>query len=85
MDKAVIADNKPVKVTLEEGKKYAFCTCGRSKKQPFCDGSHKGTSFTPLRFVAEDTKDAWLCQCKQTGNPPYCDGSHQQIADEDIG
>ncbi len=85
MEKAVISDNKPIKTTLEKDKTYAYCTCGRSAKQPFCDGSHKGTTFTPLRFTAQADKEVWLCTCKQTKNPPYCDGSHQHIADDAVG
>lgn len=83
--KPVVADNKPIGVPLEAGKTYYFCRCGRSKNQPFCDGSHKGTPFTPLKFVAKDTGEAWLCQCKQTHNPPYCDGSHARVPVEMVG
>jgi CDGSH-type Zn-finger protein len=84
-DKAVIADIRPAKVELEQGKDYYFCCCGRSKKQPFCDGSHQGTSFTPLKFSPEKSGDAWLCQCKQSARQPYCDGSHQQLSEDQIG
>ncbi|XP_013379579.1 uncharacterized protein LOC106151048 isoform X1 [Lingula anatina] len=92
--KGSIADNRPIKVTLEAGKKYAWCTCGLSHTQPMCDGSHKkldGSSFTkshmkfrPIRFEVEETKDYWLCQCKQSDNRPYCDGTHrnEDIADK---
>lgn len=82
MDKAVVADTKPAKVILESGKKYFYCTCGQSSKQPFCDGSHKGTEFTPQAFTAEKDGDTFLCQCKQSGNAPYCDGSHKNISDD---
>lgn len=74
-----IAAKAPVKVTLEEGKTYFFCTCGHSANQPFCDGSHKGTEFTPKSFVAEKEGDAFLCQCKHSGNLPFCDGSHSKL------
>ncbi|CAH1790351.1 unnamed protein product, partial [Owenia fusiformis] len=83
-----IYDKKPFKFLVEEGKTYAWCTCGASKKQPFCDGSHKkldGSSFkktTPMfrphRFTADETKEVWLCQCKQTSNRPFCDGTHKR-------
>ncbi|HEC28587.1 MAG TPA: glutamate synthase, partial [Gammaproteobacteria bacterium] len=85
MSNPVIADNKPVKVTLDKDEEYYFCVCGLSKKQPFCDGSHTGTSFNPKAFIAEQDGDAYLCACKHTGNAPYCDGSHKQFNDEHIG
>lgn len=66
----------PYQVELEAGKRYAWCRCGRSKKQPFCDGSHAGTEIEPLMFTAERTELALLCGCKDTGDPPFCDGSH---------
>jgi CDGSH-type Zn-finger protein len=66
----------PYQVELEAGKRYAWCRCGRSKKQPFCDGSHTGTGIEPLMFTAERTEMALLCGCKDTGDPPFCDGSH---------
>ena len=61
----------PYQVELEAGKRYAWCRCGRSKKQPFCDGSHAGTGIEPLMFTAERTELALLCGCKDTGDPPY--------------
>lgn len=74
-----IAAKKPVAVTLEAGKTYAWCRCGLSAAQPFCDGAHKGSDFTPLVFKAEETKEAWLCQCKHTGKAPACDGVHKKL------
>lgn len=68
----------PIEVQLEAGKQYYWCTCGRSKSQPFCDGSHQGTSFEPEAFSVDESKTAWLCTCKKTGNPPFCDGSHNK-------
>ena len=85
MSKPTIADNKPAAVELTEGKKYFFCTCGNSTNQPFCDGSHKGTEFTPKAFTAEKDGTAYLCQCKQTNNAPFCDGSHKPISDDQVG
>lgn len=85
MNKPTVADNKPLAVELKDGEEYYFCTCGKSAKQPFCDGSHKGTSFTPKSFVAKENGDAYLCQCKQTANPPFCDGKHAKIPDDQIG
>ena len=69
----------PYQVELETGKRYAWCRCGRSKKQPFCDGSHAGTGIEPLTFTAERNELALLCGCKDTGDPPYCDGSHMLL------
>jgi len=79
MERPKIADRNPRKVQLEKGKSYAWCACGRSRNQPFCDGSHVGTSFTPLLFETECDCAAMLCQCKRTGNPPYCDGTHARL------
>lgn len=85
MSKPVVADIKPAKVQLEAGKEYYFCTCGKSNKQPFCDGSHKGTDFKPKAFTAEEDGDAYLCACKHSNNQPFCDGSHKQFSDSNIG
>ncbi len=85
MKNPIIADNKPIKVNLVKGQEYYFCTCGKSKNQPFCDGSHAGTSFTPQAIVAESDEEAYLCACKHSANKPYCDGTHQQFSDDEIG
>lgn len=74
----VIADRKPVVMSLEPGT-YYWCTCGRAQNQPFCDGSHKGTGFTPLAFEVTETKTVALCNCKYTGNAPFCDGAHNNL------
>ena len=79
MDKPKIADTCPKQIELEAGKKYAFCTCGLSENQPYCDGKHSGTGFVPLLFTPEEGKTAYLCQCKRTGNAPYCDGAHKEL------
>lgn len=81
----VIAANSPTKVDLEEGKSYHWCRCGRSRSQPFCDGSHHGTGITPLEFTAKETGEAWLCRCKQTHNAPYCDGTHKRVPADMVG
>ena len=85
MNNPVIADNKPVNVSLSKGQEYHFCTCGKSKSQPFCDGSHAGTSFTPRVIVSDEEQDAYLCACKHTHDTPFCDGSHKQFSDDQIG
>ncbi|KAM8773378.1 uncharacterized protein AB9X84_015886 [Acanthopagrus schlegelii] len=76
----VIPSKKPFKVELVGGKRYSWCTCGHSKKQPFCDGAHKtkAQGLMPLRFIPEKDCTVWLCGCKYTNNPPYCDGTHKQ-------
>ncbi len=79
MDKPKIAGTAPQKKELIEGKNYAWCTCGISIKQPWCDGSHKGTGFSPKVFKVEEAKTAYMCMCKQTKNPPFCDGSHSSL------
>jgi len=82
MDQPKIAGKAPIPVDLVEGETYAWCTCGESIKQPFCDGSHKGSSFKPLVFKAEETKTAYMCTCKQTANPGFCDGSHKKLKED---
>lgn len=84
-DVPIIAATNPTKVELEDGKSYFWCTCGRSKNQPFCDGSHAGTGLTPKKFVAEKSGTAFLCQCKASANAPFCDGSHAKLGDLKAG
>jgi CDGSH-type Zn-finger protein len=70
---------QPAGVTVEAGKTYAWCRCGLSNRQPFCDGSHKTTELRPLVWQATESKEVWLCQCKHTNNAPYCDGTHKTL------
>ena len=74
-DKAVIAQKSPIPVEVEAGKDYWWCSCG----QPFCDGSHKGTSFTPVQWTAETTGRKFFCACKATNGQPFCDGAHKAL------
>jgi CDGSH-type Zn-finger protein len=79
MSDAVIAQKSPYAVAVETGKTYYWCACGQSAKQPFCDGSHKGTSFAPAAVTAEKDGTAYFCGCKQSKNGAYCDGSHKAL------
>jgi len=71
---------KSIQVKVEAGKSYWWCACGRSKSQPFCDGSHKVTSFMPIEYKAEKSEDVWFCSCKRSAKKPFCDGSHKKFA-----
>ena len=77
MSKPNIAQKSPYAVELVQGKKYAWCACGGSSNQPFCDGSHKDTGFSPVRFDANEDSKVYFCGCKATANQPLCDGSHK--------
>ena len=78
-DESIAAAKTPMVLELETGKNYAWCACGRSSNQPWCDGSHKTTSIKPVIFKLEADKKSALCMCKKTGNQPYCDGSHNHL------
>ncbi|MCP5305522.1 MAG: CDGSH iron-sulfur domain-containing protein [Chromatiaceae bacterium] len=84
MSKAYIADTKPQAVALKAGETVWWCACGRSKQQPFCDGSHEGTGIEPLAFTADKDDRYFFCLCKRTAKPPLCDGSHKQVTQEDL-
>jgi CDGSH-type Zn-finger protein/mannose-6-phosphate isomerase-like protein (cupin superfamily) len=75
----VIARLKPFLIELQEGRTYLWCSCGRSKRQPFCDGSHKGTGFEPRKHVAERSEEVLFCGCKHTRAAPFCDGAHNNL------
>jgi CDGSH-type Zn-finger protein len=74
-----IAQKAPFAMPVEAGKSYFWCSCGQSKNQPYCDGSHKGSEFSPVKFTAEETKTVYMCGCKQTKNAPFCDGAHKAL------
>ncbi|MBN2193372.1 MAG: CDGSH iron-sulfur domain-containing protein [Polyangiaceae bacterium] len=78
MEEPTIAAKEPKPLELAPGT-YYWCACGRSAKQPFCDGSHQGTGFAPKAFEVTERKRVYLCQCKRSANPPFCDGSHQKL------
>jgi CDGSH iron-sulfur domain-containing protein 3 len=75
----VITQKSPFGVDVTLGTTYAWCACGRSKKQPFCDGSHKGSEFSPTVWKAEKTEKKWFCGCKKTNGKPFCDGTHKSL------
>ena len=78
MSVAIVAGTAPIETTLEPGE-YWWCSCGRSQAQPFCDGSHAGTEFSPMPFKVEAQGQYYLCACKQSANPPFCDGAHDLL------
>ena len=80
MSEPHIGGRAPVAVDVEAGKSYWWCACGLSKSQPFCDGSHKTTAFTPLEFKTDKPEKISFCTCKQSGRKPRCDGSHKKLA-----
>ncbi len=74
-----IAQKLPIPVDVEAGKSYWWCTCGQSKAQPFCDGSHAGSSFSPMEYVAPASRKVFFCACKHTEKAPLCDGAHNKL------
>ena len=78
-DAPIIAQKAPYPVEVEAGKTYFWCACGKSAKQPFCDGSHKVTSITPVQYTAEESKTVYFCGCKQSSKSPMCDGTHKSL------
>ena len=79
MSDAVIVQKAPYAVEVEEGKNYFWCSCGKSSKQPFCDGSHKGSEFAPTQYKAAKAKKVYFCGCKHSNNGVLCDGSHKEL------
>ena len=79
MPEPKIAQKSPYPVEVEAGKSYFWCACGLSVNQPFCDGSHKGSGFTPVKFEATESKTVYFCGCKHTAHPVMCDGSHAKL------
>ena len=79
MNKKKLPLLKPHTVDVKKGKKYAWCSCGLSSKQPYCDGSHSETKFKPVVFTDKDSETVYLCGCKHTKKSPFCDGTHSSL------
>ena len=80
MSEPNIGGRTPIAIDVVAGELYWWCACARSKTQPFCDGSHKTTSFAPIEFRAEKAEKVFFCTCKRSGRKPVCDGSHKKLA-----
>jgi CDGSH-type Zn-finger protein len=78
MDKPLVAQKSPIVTEVSAGT-YFWCACGLSNKQPFCDGSHKGGPFSPVKTTIEEAKNVAWCACKQSSKKPFCDGTHRQL------
>jgi CDGSH-type Zn-finger protein len=74
-----IVQKETMGVDVQQGKSYFWCACGQSKKQPFCDGSHAGSVFTPVKYDAQKSGKVFFCACKHTSRQPLCDGSHSNL------
>jgi len=79
MTDAIIAQKSPYATDVVAGKSYYWCACGKSAKQPFCDGSHADTGFTPVKYEATETRQVFFCGCKASQKQPMCDGSHNKL------
>ena len=79
MSGPVIPQKAPYPVEVESGKTYFWCSCGKSANQPFCDGSHKGSDFSPVKHTAEKDGKVFFCGCKKSDKQPMCDGTHSRI------
>lgn len=79
MSQPEIAQKSPCAVEVEAGKSYWWCSCGKSKSQPFCDGSHQGSAFNPVEYKAQQSGTVYFCCCKQSKNGVTCDGSHKSL------
>ena len=79
MSGPIPARKSPYALAVEAGREYWWCACGRSQRQPLCDGSHRGTGITPVSFTVAESGELWLCGCKATANAPFCDGRHAKL------
>ncbi len=78
-EQPAIGGTAPLAVEMKANEEVWWCACGRSASQPFCDGSHEGTGFSPQQFIAPESKRVFFCTCKRTKNSPLCDGSHKTL------
>ena len=83
MSEPKVARRAPYAVEVEVGKQYFWCACGRSANQPFCDGSHKGSEFTPIAYTPEESGRVFFCGCKHSNKAPLCDGTHSKLKSAD--
>lgn len=74
-----IAQKSPFPIEVKAGKKYFWCACGKSQSQPFCDGSHRGSEFTPMSYDSEADQTLYFCGCKHSNGKPFCDGTHTTL------
>ena len=79
MSEPTLAQKGPFAAEVEAGRRYWWCACGRSKTQPFCDGSHTVTEFVPVMYEATETKTEYFCGCKRSAGKPLCDGTHSTL------
>ena len=79
MTAPIIVQKSPMPVEVEEGKNYFWCACGKSAKQPFCDGSHKDTEYSPVKYTATKTGKVFFCACNHSSKAPLCDGTHSSL------
>lgn len=75
----ICAQKSPFRVDVTTGKTYFWCACGKSARQPFCDGSHKGSPFDPVKYTATKDQTVFFCGCKHSDKAPLCDGSHNKL------
>lgn len=84
IEKPTIARPKGFYFEVKAGQRYFWCACGRSANQPFCDGSHAGTRFSPVLFEAKADEEVIFCGCKHAGTRPFCDGTHNDLPDANL-
>ena len=78
-EEPLMTQKEPYAVDVSEGETYYWCACGRSKNQPFCDGTHQGTGIEPIAFEAQKSETVYLCGCRKSANKPSCDGTHNSL------